>query len=100
MERVKMRYSLWKKFYSEFHASDYDAKTKTINVILPYKPSHKMPKEWRREGNYYYTPNGCSVCFWGNGLERSYYVEKDGKSQTIYQGIDCIDRLFNAVSKF
>lgn len=99
MELVKMRYSLWKKFYSEFSASDYDADTKTINVILPYKPSHKMPKEWRREGNHYYTPNGCCVYFWGNGLERSYRIEKNGKVQTIHQGIDSIDRLLDAVSK-
>lgn len=99
MERVKMRYSLWKKFYSDFSASDYDENKRTINVILPHKPVHKMPKEWRREGNHYYTPNGCCVTFWGNGIERSYLVEKNGKAKTIYPGIDCLERLFNAVSK-
>ena len=52
----RMPYSLYKQFYSQFSAEDYDQKTKTIMVDVPNIRRKSFPKEWKRIGNHYTTP--------------------------------------------
>lgn len=73
--KKRIPYWLYKSGYSEFKASDYDAKKKTIEVELPEYKRPKFPSDWSKSGNHYYTPNGCTVTFWGAGLAENFEVE-------------------------
>lgn len=73
--KKRIPYWLYKAGYTEFKASDYDAGSKTIEVELPDVKRQRFPKEWRRDGNRYLTPNGCTVYFWGTGLAENFMVE-------------------------
>ena len=101
---VKMPYRLWKKFYDQFPAEDYDPKTKTILVDLPATRRRPFPKSWYRYGNRYITPGGCEVVFWNTGLAENFVVRKFHphfpKSRTIPPGIDARERVMACVAEF
>lgn len=104
MER-RMHYSLYKTGYSQFPAKDYDPVTKTIAVDLPQIKRRQWPKDWKREGNEFITPNGCRVYFWNTGLAQNYMVEWYGgpynrKSRTIPAGFDSFGKVIQTVKEF
>lgn len=104
MER-RIPYSLYKRGYNQFPASDYDAKTKTIMVNIPDIKRRVWPKEWKREGNELITPNRCHVYFWNTGLAQNYEVEwhsgpYNRKHRTIPAGFDAFDRVLQTVAEF
>ena len=103
--KKRIPYSLYKSSYNEFPASDYDSKTKTIIVELPFIKRRLWPKTWGRVGNHYTTPGGCTVYFWNTGLAQNYMVEKfitihNILSKTIPAGIDSFDRMLQTVAEF
>ena len=71
----KMHYSLYKNYYSQYPASDYDSATKSIMVDLPEVKQTRFPKSWYRNCNSYHTPGGCWVYTWNAGLAQKYLVE-------------------------
>lgn len=98
---VKMKYALYKKSYSEFTATDYDASSKTILVDLPKVEKPRFPKDWEKIGNWYRLPNGTKVYFWNSGYAENFLVERtinvhNVLSKTISAGItarqDAIDK--------
>lgn len=104
MER-RIPYSLYKTGYHQFPASDYDPKTKTILVDMPTAKRRVWPKDWKRDGNHYTTPGGCTVYFWNTGLAQNYLVERfftphHIKSKTIPAGFDSFNRVLEAVAEF
>lgn len=104
MER-RIPYSLYKTGYEQFQACEYDPKTKTILVDLPPMKRRVWPKDWKRIGNHYTTPNGCCVYFWNTGLAQNYLVEWYGgpynrKSRTINAGVDAFERMMQTVEEF
>lgn len=104
MER-RIPYSLYKTGYEKFPATDYDPKTKTILVDLPPIKQRVWPKGWKRTGNHYTAPNGCTVYFWNTGLAQNYLVEKfvtcyNILSKTIPAGFDSFERMLKTVSEF
>ena len=101
----KMPYSLYKKYYSQFRAEEYDGKTKTIMVDVPDVRRKPFPKDWKRNGNHYYTPGGCEVCFWNTGLSENFLVTREISayqrySKTICPGIDARDKVIETVKLF
>lgn len=85
----RIPYSLYKTGYTEFKAFNYDRKTKTIEVELPNYKKIKFPKEWRKDGNNYFTPNNCVVTFWNTGLAENFYIEHhDETLRTVHKTID------------
>ena len=105
MER-RIPYNLYKTGYDKFPASDYDQKTKTILVDIPPIKRRVWPKDWKRVGgNWFVTPNGCSVYFWNTGLAQNYEVEwrsgnNNRKHRTIPAGYDSFDRMMQTVKEF
>lgn len=118
----KMKYSLYKKYYGQYQAHDYDSKTKSIMVDLPDIPRSKMPKEWVKDDVFpgMRTPGGCTVYTYGSGLSMSHRVERiidndlSGKkflvsgpwtpTQRVYEreiwpGVDRNERLIAAVEE-
>lgn len=89
----RIKYSLYKKSYSEFSAKDYNVADKTIEVELPEIKKPKFPKEWAKIGNRYRLPNGTWVYFWNSGLAENFYIERNVTaffrlSRTIAAGIN------------
>lgn len=103
---TRMNYSLWKQYYRKFPADQYDLQSKTILVDLPDVEPVKFPKEWRLDGNHYFTPGGCVVTFWNTGLARNYVVEKFDPayplplSKTICPGVNSAQRVIDTVKLF
>lgn len=118
----RMKYSLYKRYYSEYPSHDYDSKAKSIAVDLPDYKVNKMPKEWLKEdiGPGLRTPGGCTVYTWGSGITMNHRVERivendlSGKqflvsgpwtpNQRVYEreiwpGVDRYDRLMAAVAE-
>ena len=99
----RLPYSLWKDYYHDFKSEDYDPATKTILVDIPDRKRIQYPKSWRKSGNHYYTPGGCTVIFWNTGFARNYLVENGvgyrKVSKTIHPGIDSFDRLLRTVEE-
>lgn len=98
----RIKYSLYRQSYSDFPATDYDAKTKTIAVDLP-DVNTKFPNAWKKSGNALYTPGGCAVRFWNTGLAQNYVVETlkaPLTSKTIPAGIDSKAKVIQTVRDF
>lgn len=100
-----MPYSLYKPFYSQFPAEDYDQKTKTIMVDVPNIRRKPFPKEWKRSGNRYLTPGGCEVVFWNTGYAENFVVRRwfphgETKQKTIPPGINARERVLECVTLF
>lgn len=101
----RMPYSLWKSYYRQFPADQYDLASKTILVELPDVKPIKWPKDWRRNGGQcYITPGGCYVYFWNTGLAQNFEVRKlvSGyytATRTIHPGIDSRQRVLKAVEQ-
>ena len=53
----KMPYSIYKKYYNQFHAEEYDSKNKTIMVDIPDVKRKQFPAEQYRFQN----PGGREV---------------------------------------
>lgn len=105
MTTKRIPYSLYKAGYTEFKASDYDSKTKTIAVELPDYKKVRFPKEWRKDGNNYFTPNDCVVSFWNTGLAENFYVEHHSKTlktehKTIGPALDAREQVIAFVNQF
>lgn len=101
----RMLYSLYKTGYEQFPAYDYDPKTKTIAVDLPYTKRRVFPKDWVRYGNHYKTPSGCTVYVYNTGLAQNYYVEEEytpycRRTRTIHAGIDSFEKMLKTVEEF
>ena len=101
----KMPYSLYKNYYNQFRAEEYDSKTKTIMVDIPDVKRKQFPKEWRRDGNHYYTPGGCTIFFWNTGFAQCFEVTRTVSyhvryCKTIYPGIDARDQVIETVKLF
>ena len=101
----KMPYSLYKNYYNQFRADEYDNKTKTIMVDIPDVKRKQFPKEWKRDGNRYYTPGGCEVCFWNTGLAENFVVTRtisafQRYTKTICPCIDARDKVIETVKLF
>lgn len=101
----KMPYSVYKKYYCQFHADGYDSKTKTIMVDIPDVKRKPFPKEWKRDGNRYFTPGGCEVCYWNTGFAENYVVIRyvscyEQYSKTIHPSIDARDQVIETVKLF
>ena len=79
-----MPYSLYRTGYSEYPASNYNPRTKTIDVELPDHKRPRFPADWIRSGNHYITPNGCTVTFWSSGLAENFLVEHGYRSKTFH----------------
>lgn len=78
--KTRMKYTLYKKSYSEFPATNYDPDSKSIEVDLPETVRPKFPKEWKVKGsNRYMLPNGTIIYFWNSGLAESFLVERTVK---------------------
>lgn len=101
----RIPYSLYKTGYHQFTATDYDSETKTILIDLPPVKRRVWPKDWKRTGNHYTTPNGCTVYFWNTGLAQNYVVDGpyspySRKSRTIPACFDSFDRVIQTVEEF
>ena len=101
----KMPYGLYKNYYNQFCAEGYDSKTKTIMVNIPDVKRKKFPKEWKRDGNHYYTPGGCEVCVWSTGFSENFLVTCNISAyqrytKTICPGIDARDKVIETVKLF
>ena len=101
----KMPYSLYKKYYNQFRADGYDSKTKTIMVDIPDVKRKQFPKDWKRDGNHYYTPGGCDVCVWSTGLSENFVVTRNISAyqrytKTICPCIDARDKVIETVKLF
>lgn len=101
---VKLPYSLYKSFYSQFPAEDYDPRFKTIMVDMPAIRRKRFPGSWKRSGNRYLTPGGCEVLFWNTGYAENFLVRRwfphEIKEKTIHPGIDARDRVLECVARF
>lgn len=100
----RIPYSLWKSYYRQFPADQYDLSTKTILVEIPDVKPVQWPKDWRRVGNRYITPGGCDVYFWNTGLAQNFEVRKFVSSyytvtRTICPSIDSRQRVLKAVEQ-
>lgn len=101
----KMYYSLYKNYYNQYPASDYDSATKTIMVDLPDIKQIRFPKNWER-GLFckYVTPGGCRVYAWGSGVTQSYLVECpiecEKRSKTIPPGVNNRQNVIDTVNEF
>lgn len=94
-------YSLYKTGYTEFKAENYNASKKTIDVDLPDYKKPRFPSEWRRDGNHYYTPNGCAVTFWNSGLAENFLIECHNHSaKTISAGLYAREKVMEYVASF
>lgn len=101
----KMQYSIYKKYYYRFPAENYDSKTKTIMVDIPDVKRKPFPKDWKRDGNHYFTPGGCDVCFWGTGVAENFSVTRtisayQRYTKTICPGIDAREKVIETVELF
>lgn len=101
----RMSYSLWKQFYSQFRAEDYDKSTKTIMVDVPKEKRKPFPKEWIHNGNYYRTPGGCKVIHWNTGYAENFLVERyisayNVHSKSVPPGIDSREKVMKLVEEF
>ena len=99
----RMKYSLWKQYYRQFPADQYDQATKTILVDIPEEKRKPFPKDWTRDGNRYLTPGGCEVVFWNTGFAENFEVRRfvscyEQYSRTIHPGIDSRERVIQAVN--
>jgi hypothetical protein len=99
MEKT-MRYALYKQSYSEFPAHDYDARKKTIVVNLPDVKRPKLPSEWYRNGNHYFTPGGTVILFWNTDLAENFRVEHGSAARTIPAGLYSRQKLIETVNEF
>lgn len=102
---ARMAYSIYKKYYSEFRADNYDSKTKTIEVEIPNDRRKPFPKTWVRNGNHYITPGRCDVYFWGTGAAENFLVCRsvscyEQYQKTIVPGVDARERVLAVVSEF
>lgn len=101
----KMPYSLYKNYYRQFRAEDYDSKAKTIMVDIPDYKRNPFPKEWKRNGNHYTTSGGCTVYFWGNGLAENFEVIRNVSyheryHKTICPSVDAREKVIETVKLF
>ena len=71
----RMKYSLYKTYYAQYPASDYNKNDKTIMVDLPEVKRVLFPKDWERSGNCYITPSGIRVWTWNSGLLQNFKIE-------------------------
>ena len=103
MKRIP--YSIYKKYYSEFSACNYDSKTKTIEVDIPDERRKPFPKTWTKNGNHYTTPGGCDVYFWGTGVAENFLVRRyvtcyEQHQKTIVPGVNARERVLVTVAEF
>lgn len=101
----RMSYSLWKQFYDQFRAWDYDKSTKTIMVDVPKARRKPFPKSWSHSGNHYRTPGGCTVYCWNTGFAENFSVERyisayNVHSKTVPPGIDSREKVMKIVEEF
>ena len=94
----KVRYSFFKKYFSDFEGFNYDSRRKTIEIEIP-EINTKFPKNWEKTGNHYTTPDGIRIYFWDRGLETSYCVEYRRFSRNIYPGIYAKEIVIKAVQE-
>lgn len=102
---VKMAYSLYKPFYSEFPAEGYDPRSKTILVDMPEVHRKRFPREWKRSGNRYLTPGGCEVVSWNTGCAENFVVRRwisarNIQERTIRPGIHAREQVLACVAEF
>lgn len=102
---VRMPYSLYKPFYSEFPAEGYDPRSKTIMVDLPEVRKKRFPREWKRIGNRYITPGGCEVIVWNTGYAENFVVRRwvsvrDSREKTVHPGIHAREQVLECVAEF
>ena len=100
-----MPYSTYNKYYCEFHSENYDSRTKTIMVDIPDVKRNPFPKDWKRDGNRYFTPGGCEVIVWGSGVSENFLVRRTVSahyylSKTIHPGINARDNVISTVKLF
>lgn len=98
-----MPYSLYRNFYHEFPAENYNKAKKTIDVMLPDYVRPKFPKEWRKDGNHYFY-NGCTITVWNTGYAENFVVETgstihDHESITIPAGLYARERAITIVNE-
>lgn len=91
-------YSLYKSFYNQFPADNYNAAKKTIEVELPEYKKPSFPKDWERFGNHYTTPNGCRVYFWNSGFAENFIIEYKGTSKTFSPGLYAREQVIDYVN--
>lgn len=102
---IRMKYHLYKPYYCQFPAEDYDPVTKTIMVDVPKIRRKPFPKDWIRSGNAYFTPGGCEIRFWNTGLAENFDVcffvpgRCSQPHKIIHPGIDARERVLEAVNE-
>ena len=101
-----MPYWLYKTGYTAYPADNYNKAKKTIDVEIPdsYKKP-RFPSDWKRDGNTYYTPNGCQVMFWGSGFAENFMVERIESAYSVIRetfpaGLDAREKVMAFVTKF
>lgn len=104
---VRISYSFYKKYFNECktEAGSYREKDRTIIVHVP-ESAETIPETWQKFEQGFYTPGGCVVRVYGNGVARSFVVECNTwsvskyKSKQIKPGTNSIKNLLAAVQEF
>ena len=94
---VRISYSVYKSYYAEYPADDYDSKKKTINVKLPDYKRVRLPKEWGAGPVKYI--NHVRVQIYSSGYSESYLIEPY-KRMKIYPGLKARERVIDVVNRF
>lgn len=102
---MRIKYALYKSYFSKFSAHDYDGKTKTIEVDLPERKKISWPKDWRKSGNSIFTPGGTIINFWNSGIAENFYInlfvtKYCQYSRTINPAIDARQQVIDTVKEF
>ena len=93
---VRISYSVYKSYYAEYPADDYDPKKKTINVKLPDYKRVRLPKEWGAGPVKYI--NHVKVQIYSSGYSESYLIEQTVapyRRMKIYPGLKARERVID-----